>query len=134
MKGYELIKEMPNMKLGTKVKRIKDGQIYKLEKVECTKERKFSRVGNKKAVERFMTYKNMHSEFKVIEEDKEIEEKLDWEEIIGSVGKPLWDNKRKEWRVLDYYCRYGDDFYVSFSDTTNKENFLNQELYFKESR
>ena len=42
MKGYELIKEMPNMELGTKIRRIKDGQIYKLEKVECTKERKFS--------------------------------------------------------------------------------------------
>lgn len=131
MKGYELIKEMPNMKLGTKVKRIKDGQIYKLEKVECTKERKFSRVGNKKAVERFMTYKNMHSEFKVIEEDKEIEEKLDWEEIIGSVGKPLWDNKRKKWRVLNYYSRQDDFFYVSFSDTNTTENFKNHELYFK---
>ena len=76
----------------------------------------------------------LNSEVEVIEGKKEIEEKLDWEEIIGSVGKPLWDNRRKEWRVLDYYCRYEDDFYVSFSDTTNKENFLNQELYFKESR
>lgn len=74
MKGYELIKEMPNMELGTKIRRIKDGQIYKLEKVECTKERKFSRVENKKAVERFMTYKNMHRDFEVIEENKEIEE------------------------------------------------------------
>ena len=74
MKGYELIKVMPNMKLGTKIRRINDGQIYKLEKVECTKERKFSRIGNKKAVERFMTYKNMHRDFEVIEENKEIEE------------------------------------------------------------
>ena len=41
VKGYELIKEMPNMKLGTKIRRIKDGQIYKLEKVECKKERRF---------------------------------------------------------------------------------------------
>lgn len=74
----------------------------------------------------------LNSEVEVIEEDKEIEEKLDWEEIIGSVGKPLWDNKRKEWRVLDYYCREKDAFYVSFSDTNHRENFLNQELYFKE--
>ena len=74
MKGYELIKEMPNMKIGTKIRRIEDGQAYKLEKVECSKERKFSRVGNKKGIERFMTYKNMHRDFEVIEENKEIEE------------------------------------------------------------
>ena len=74
MKGYELLKEMPNMKIGTKIRRIEDGQVYKLEKVECTKERKFSRIGNKKGIERFITYKNMHRDFEVIEENKEIEE------------------------------------------------------------
>ena len=74
MKGYELIKEMPNMKLGTKIRRIKDGQIYKLEKVECKKERRFSRVGNKKGIERFMTYENMHRDFEVIEEKEGIKE------------------------------------------------------------
>lgn len=132
MKGYELLKEMPNMKIGTKIRRIEDGQVYKLEKVECTKERKFSRVGNKKGIERFITYKNMHRDFEVIEENKEIEEKLDWEEIMGSVGKPLWDNKKKKWRVLDSYYRGGDSFKISFSDTSKLECFENQELYFKE--
>lgn len=83
MKGYELIKEMPNMKLGTKIRRVKDGQIYKLEKVECKKERKFSRVGNKKGIERFMTYENMHKDFEVIEENREIEE-LDNMELINA--------------------------------------------------
>lgn len=83
MKGYELLKEMPNMKIGTKIRRIEDGQAYKLEKVECSKERKFSRVGNKKGIERFMTYKNMHRDFEVIEENKEIEE-LDEMQIINA--------------------------------------------------
>lgn len=68
----------------------------------------------------------------VIKENKEIEEKLDWEEIIGSIGKPVWDNKKKKWRVLDYYCREGDIFYVSFSDINNREKFNEKELYFKE--
>lgn len=74
----------------------------------------------------------LKAEVEVIEENKEIEEKLDWEEIIGSVGKPVWDNKRKKWRVLDYYCREKDIFYVSFSDTSNREKFEEKELYFKE--
>lgn len=75
---------------------------------------------------------NIDIDFEIIEENKGIEEKLDWEEIIGSVGKPVWDNKRKKWRVLDYYCREKDIFYVSFSDTSNREKFEEKELYFKE--
>ena len=75
----------------------------------------------------------LRAEVEVIEENKEIEEKLDWEEIIGSVGKPVWDNKRKKWRVLDYYCREKNTFYVSFSDTNDREKFEEKELYFKES-
>ena len=74
----------------------------------------------------------LKAEVEVIEENKEIEEKLDWEEIIGSVGKPVWDDKRKKWRVLDYYCREQNTFYVSFSDTNNREKFEEKELYFKE--
>lgn len=68
----------------------------------------------------------------VIEEKKELEEKLDWEEIIDSVGKPVWDNKRKKWRVLDYYSREKNKFKVSFSDTSYTENFEEEDLYFKE--
>lgn len=74
----------------------------------------------------------LRAEVEVIEENKEIKEKLDWEEIIGSVGKPVWDDKRKKWRVLDYYCREQNTFYVSFSDTNNREKFEEKELYFKE--
>lgn len=74
----------------------------------------------------------LNKKVEVIEENKEIEEKLDWEEIIGSVKKPLWDNKKKIWRVLDSYYREGDIFKISFSDTSNFERFENQELYFKE--
>ena len=75
----------------------------------------------------------LRAEVEIIEENKRIEEKLDWEEIIGSVGKPVWDNKRKKWRVLDYYCREKDIFYVSFSDTRSREEFEEKELFFKES-
>lgn len=75
---------------------------------------------------------NIDTDF-IVKENKEKEEKLDWEEITDSVGKPLWDNKKKIWRVLDSYYREGDSFKISFSDTNNFESFENQELYFKES-
>ena len=71
-------------------------------------------------------------EVEIIEGNEEIEKKLDWEEIIDSVGKPLWDNKKKIWRVLDSYYREGDSFKISFSDENNFERFENQELYFEE--
>ena len=74
----------------------------------------------------------LKAEVEVIEEKKELEEKLDWKEIIDSVGKPIWDNKRKKWRVLDYYSREKNKFSVSFSDTSYTENFEQEELYFKE--
>ena len=74
----------------------------------------------------------LNREVEVIQENKEIEEKLNWEEITDSVGKPLWDNKKKIWRVLDSYYREGNSFKISFSDTNNLECFENQELYFKE--
>lgn len=74
----------------------------------------------------------LNDEVEVIEENKEIEKKLDWEEITDSVGKPLWDNKKKIWRVLDSCYREGDILKISFSDTNNFECFENQELYFKE--
>lgn len=74
----------------------------------------------------------LRAEVEVIEENKELEEKLDWEEIIDSVGKPVWDNKRKKWRVLDYYSREKNKFKVSFSDTSYTENFEEEDLYFKE--
>lgn len=74
----------------------------------------------------------LKAEVEVIEEKKELEEKLDWKEIIDSVGKPIWDNKRKKWRVLDYYSKEKNKLYVSFSDTSSTENFEKEELYFKE--
>lgn len=74
----------------------------------------------------------LRAEVEVIEEKKELEEKLDWKEIIDSVGKPIWDNKRKKWRVLDYYSREKNKFKVSFSDTSYIENFEEEDLYFKE--
>ena len=94
-----------------------------------------NRIGQKRVIENYLNeevllFKENNAE--VIEEKKEIEEKLDWEEIIGSVGKPVWDNKRKKWRVLDYYAREKNRFSVSFSDTSYTENFEEEELYFKE--
>ena len=128
MKGYELIKAITENKIkdNTKIK-VKMGSTYKATL-------KYENLMLKWQSGDFDTsiLCSTEADFEVIEENKGIEEKLDWEEIIGSVKKPLWDNKKKIWRVLDSYYREGDIFKISFSDTSNFERFENQELYFKE--
>lgn len=129
MKGYELIKAITENKIkdNTKIK-VKMGNTYKA----TLKYENFMLKWQSGDFDTSILC-SAEADFEVIEENKGIEEKLDWEEIIGSVGKPVWDNKRKKWRVLDYYCREKDIFYVSFSDTSNREKFEEKELYFKES-
>ena len=128
MKGYELIKAITERKIknNTKIK-VKMGSTYKA----TLKYENFMLKWESGDFDTSILC-SAEADFKVIEEKKELEEKLDWEEIIGSVKKPLWDNKKKIWRVLDSYYREGDIFKISFSDTSNFERFENQELYFKE--
>ena len=133
MKGYEFIKAIQEKKIDSNAK-------FKVTNIDKTLDAivRFDGVdivyyeNNENIFNYWFLTTILNADFEVIEENKEIEEKLDWEEIIGSVGKPVWDNKRKKWRVLDYYCREKDIFYVSFSDTSNREKFEEKELYFKE--
>ena len=133
MKGYEFIKAIQEKKIDSNAK-------FKVTNIDKTLDAivRFDGVdivyyeNNENIFNYWFLTTILNADFEVIEENKEIEEKLDWEEITGSVGKPVWDNKRKKWRVLDYYCRERDIFYVSFSDTSNREKFGEKELYFKE--
>ena len=90
MKGYELIKAITENK-------IKDNTKIKVTDGILETEIKYKDGGLKWKPEQFNTAFLCSEEmnFEVIEEKKEIEEKLDWEEIIGSIGKPVWDNKKK---------------------------------------
>ena len=138
MKGYELLKAISDREIedGTKIE-IKGrftGDLsgsYFIYNKGCFRFPIYEPDGTKYS-DSVEIHDLINYSFEVIEENKEIEEKLDWEEIIGSIGKPLWDNKRKIWRVLDSYYREGNSFKISFSDTSNLEFFKNQELYFKE--
>lgn len=133
MKGYELIKAIQENKIDSDVK-------FKVTNTDKTLDTivRFDGVdivyydSGINIFDNWFLTTILDSDFEVIEEKKELEEKLDWKEIIDSVGKPIWDNKRKKWRVLDYYSREKNKFKVSFSDTSYTENFEEKELYFKE--
>lgn len=65
------------------------------------------------------------------EENKKID-KLSWEEIINSVGKPVYDKENKRWRVIYGYRRLGNDFGVGFTDRNSFVNYDCLELYLEE--
>lgn len=133
MKGYELIKAIQENKIDSDVK-------FKVTNTDKTLDTivRFDGVdivyydSGINIFDNWFLTTILDSDFEIIEEKKELEEKLDWKEIIDSVGKPIWDNKRKKWRVLDYYSQEKNKLYVSFSDTSSTENFEEKELYFKE--
>lgn len=60
------------------------------------------------------------------------EEKLDWEDIILNMDKPVYDKKLKIWRVLDCYKYMNGKYYIGFSDSNCWEEFDKQKLYLKE--
>lgn len=42
---------------------------------------------------------------------------IKWEELNDYIGKPVWDNMERCWRVLDGYERSGKKFYLMFTDS-----------------
>lgn len=57
---------------------------------------------------------------KLKKENKELKKEnkpLTWIQIQKFIGKPIWDNRCKVWRVLRYYsCGINDGLYVKFTD------------------
>lgn len=39
-----------------------------------------------------------------------------WQQLDLLVGKPMWDNKEKRWRVLTGYSRHLEKYKMFFSD------------------
>lgn len=62
-------------------------------------------------------------------------QKLGWVQILLLLGKPVWDEEKKKWRVLNgYQSVLGDKnnqmfFEVTFTDTPYWENFVEKQLY-----
>lgn len=88
--------------------------------------------------------KKKNEEIKQNEEPKQAEEqskenntnqKLGWVQILLLLGKPLWDEEKKKWRVLNgYQSVLGNSnnqmfFEVTFTDSPYWENFIEKQLY-----
>lgn len=59
-------------------------------------------------------------------------EKITWIEIQDFIGKPLWEDVEKKWRILEGYRQSSDSKRVTFTDCNNWENFNGLELYKQE--
>lgn len=87
-------------------------------------------IGNKEGCDDYKS--TVQKEIERIDNMKKNKEKiepLDWEEIIGNIGNPVWDNKKESWRVLYGYKRINDSFYVFFTDSTSWILYEGIELY-----
>lgn len=88
--------------------------------------------------------KKKKEEIKQNEDPKKAEEqskennkkqKLGWVQILLLLGKPLWDEEEKKWRVLNgYQSVLGNSnnqmfFEVTFTDSPYWENFIEKQLY-----
>lgn len=69
-------------------------------------------------------------------ENQELDnKKLGLVQILFMLGKPLWDEEKKKWRVLNgYQAVLGNQnnnifFEVTFTDTPYWENFIEKQLY-----
>jgi hypothetical protein len=38
------------------------------------------------------------------------------EELNSYIGKPIWDNVSKKWRILEGYKRFNDKYWLAFTD------------------
>lgn len=81
-----------------------------------------------------MKKQNQEKEKAEKENKDESQQMLSWFQIIMLIGRPLWDKKRKKWRVLNgYQAVLGNTnnlFYeVTFTDTPYWENYADKQLY-----
>lgn len=69
------------------------------------------------------------------EKQERSNQKIGWVQILLLLGKPIWDAKRKKWRILNgYQSVLGNQnnqmfFEVTFTDSPYWENFIEKELY-----
>lgn len=63
------------------------------------------------------------------------DKQLEWINIIELLGKPIWDNTHKKWRVLDSYKEeFGSGKFISFTDFNQYLQFEEYELYREEQK
>ena len=68
------------------------------------------------------------------ENENMAQQMLGWFQILMLMGKPLWDEEKKKWRVLNgYQSIIGNQnnmfFEVTFTDTPHWEDFTKKKLY-----
>ena len=77
----------------------------------------------------------IHKKIDSNEKQKVNTQKLGWVQILLLLGKPLWDEQKKKWRVLNgYQSILGNQnnqifFEVTFTDSPYWENFIEKQLY-----
>lgn len=66
-------------------------------------------------------------------DNKKIKPKaLEWKQLDEYIGKPVWDDMKKTWRILDGYSRTKNTHTMTFTDISDWVNFEDRTLYLEE--
>ena len=57
---------------------------------------------------------------------------IEWAELDKYIGKPVWDSREKEWRVLEGYKRIKNTLSITFTDIQDWQSFNDGFLYMEE--
>lgn len=57
---------------------------------------------------------------------------LEWKQLDEYIGKPVWDDMKKTWRILDGYSRTKNTHTMTFTDISDWVNFEDRTLYLEE--
>lgn len=67
-----------------------------------------------------------------IDNEKNKPKALEWKQLDEYIGKPVWDDSTKNWRILDGYRRTRNTHTITFTDTSNLTDFEETSLYLEE--
>ena len=66
-------------------------------------------------------------------DNEEIKPKtLEWKQLDEYIGKPVWDDMKKTWRILDGYMRSKNTHKMTFTDIQGWVDFEDRPLYLEE--
>ena len=73
---------------------------------------------------------------KIDNEEKQQEENktkpIEWKNLDQYIGKPVWDNKKKKWRILEGYMRVNKTYSMTFTDMSDWDDCDSDRIYLEE--
>ena len=95
---------------------------------------KIEKENNKKNQKNIKSEKKKENDLKQKNEEENKPIPLKWVELDQYIGKPVWDTREEEWRILKGYKRTGNTYSITFTDIVDWNSYNDRLLYLEEVR